>query len=94
MDIEFYKKSLGTLDFKSVNEATEWFAMVFGTFDNYIEQSMKTKKTYRDALGNHLHTQECVDYSVRTAMNGSGYHCIADCANSLREALAEGGECA
>jgi hypothetical protein len=39
-----------------------------------------------------MHTQECLDYSVKTAMRGSGYHCISKCANykkSLKESDGE-----
>jgi len=33
----------------------------------------------------NCHTQECVDYAVKTAMNGSGYHCIAKCSDIRKE---------
>jgi len=32
------------------------------------------------------HTQRCFDYAGKTAANGSGYHCIADCAEAYRKA--------
>ncbi len=30
------------------------------------------------------HTQECIDYAVKTTLAGSGYHCIASCADHRR----------
>ena len=41
----------------------------------------------RKALGRHLHTQECWEYAVKTALNCGCYHCIAKCTDSHKQAL-------
>ena len=54
--------------------------------ENDVLQSQNAK--LRAVLKKHLHTQECVDYSVKTALACGCYNCIAQCADSRREAEA------
>ena len=43
----------------------------------------------REIIKEHRHTEECFKYAAKTAARGGGAHCIAQCADSHREALAE-----
>lgn len=42
----------------------------------------------REGLQKHIHTQECWEYAVKTALACGSYYCTAKCADSRRQLLA------
>ena len=44
-------------------------------------------KRLEDKLRKHIHTSECWHYAVKTASHGAGAYCMADCADSHRDAM-------
>jgi len=62
-------------------------AELFKTAKADFEQLQAENKRLKEALEIHLHTQKCFEYAAKTARDHGNYYCIAECADSHRQAL-------
>lgn len=56
---------------------------ILGRLDKLEDENERLK----EALGKHIHTQKCFEYAAKTARQSGSYYCIAECADSHKQAL-------